>query len=837
MSFGDLKVQDLIYEDSSNNEITVVIADLATKSNPTFTGIVTVPTAPASDVSTKAASTAFVDAYYATKSGASFTGAVTGTDLTLSGNLVVNGTTTTINTQTLDVEDINITLGKVSTPSDTTANNGGLTLKGSSDKTFNWLNATDAWTSSEHIEIASGKDFRVNGNNVLSQTTLGSTVVSSSLTSLGTLTGLTVTGDVTFDSATNAGKDIVWDESSSELKFDHANANSESARAMFGGDGSTRLLIYHDASGKGIVKNENADLILGTNSAGNVEVNSVADIKLRDGRGADYLKAVRGTGVGDNKVEIYHGNESKKFETTATGVNITGALTINGAALSAAPEVSLVADGAISNNVACNITSAGKVEAITSAAAGSGFVVSGQDATYKVFTWDEEHKLLCCWFNDASDDALKLRVGTPTGTGTSQTITWGSAQTLYTDSQGNSGGYANYRYLGAGYHPDTKFHMICWRPSGIYSIAVKINSSGSVVTKGSPNSFTGGSGNSIGNVAITLVPTRGSTVRMSVFYKGPSSGNAQVKYREVTIDPSNGATTETGEIGIMPNGNWNQHSTWADTTNDTTLIGARYNGGGLYYGLIYNGGDTQTQITGSTSDTNPAICHDPVSDKVVFFYLDNSDGGNSLDLRYKIGTYNSTHTSVSWGSELTAITNNVHYDGWNGDMNNYVTYDSLNKKFYLAYKQSNPQKAMLLPFTIHSGGTSIVTETAIELKDEGWRCLTPYADITTGNVYIGMARKSGDSSGQGENEPAAATYYVASTSVTTENFLGWSAAAASDGNTATIKVTGNTVTGLSGLTPGKKYYVQMDGSVGLTPITGKTIEAGVALTSSSLLIR
>jgi len=159
MSFGDLKVQDLIYEDSSNNEITVVIADLATKHNPTFTGTVIIPTAPASDVSTKAASTAFVDAYYATKAAPAFSGNATGVNLTLSGNLVVNGTTTTINTQTLDVEDINITLGKVSTPSDTTANNGGITLKGSSDKTFNWINSTDAWTSSEHIHLLNDKDL------------------------------------------------------------------------------------------------------------------------------------------------------------------------------------------------------------------------------------------------------------------------------------------------------------------------------------------------------------------------------------------------------------------------------------------------------------------------------------------------------------------------------------------------------------------------------------------------------------------------------------------------------------------------------------------------------
>ena len=76
------------------------------------------------------------------------------------GDLTVGGTTTTINTATLDVEDKNITLGKVSTPSDTTADGGGLTLKGATDKTFNWVNATDSWTSSEHISVSGQKEFR-----------------------------------------------------------------------------------------------------------------------------------------------------------------------------------------------------------------------------------------------------------------------------------------------------------------------------------------------------------------------------------------------------------------------------------------------------------------------------------------------------------------------------------------------------------------------------------------------------------------------------------------------------------------------------------------------------
>ena len=76
------------------------------------------------------------------------------------GDLTVNGTTTTINTTNLDVEDKNITLGKVSTPSDTTADGGGLTLKGATDKTFNWVISTDSWTSSEHISVSGQKEFR-----------------------------------------------------------------------------------------------------------------------------------------------------------------------------------------------------------------------------------------------------------------------------------------------------------------------------------------------------------------------------------------------------------------------------------------------------------------------------------------------------------------------------------------------------------------------------------------------------------------------------------------------------------------------------------------------------
>ena len=128
-------------------------------------------------------------------SGATLSGNTTfGNNLTVSGNLTVDGTTTTVNSTTVTVDDKNLELGSVATPTDTTADGGGITLKGATDKTFNWVNSTDSWTASEHIDLASGKEFKINGTSVLSGSTLGSGVTGSSLTSVGTISTGTWSG-------------------------------------------------------------------------------------------------------------------------------------------------------------------------------------------------------------------------------------------------------------------------------------------------------------------------------------------------------------------------------------------------------------------------------------------------------------------------------------------------------------------------------------------------------------------------------------------------------------------------------------------------------------------
>ena len=93
-----------------------------------------------------------------------------GGNLVVTGDLSINGTTTTINATTITVDDKNIELGSVATPTNTTADGGGITLKGATDKTFNWVNASSAWTSSEHLNLLTGKEYKINNTTVLSST-------------------------------------------------------------------------------------------------------------------------------------------------------------------------------------------------------------------------------------------------------------------------------------------------------------------------------------------------------------------------------------------------------------------------------------------------------------------------------------------------------------------------------------------------------------------------------------------------------------------------------------------------------------------------------------------
>ncbi|MBI3887927.1 hypothetical protein HY310_02570, partial [Candidatus Microgenomates bacterium] len=94
--------------------------------------------------------------------------------------LVVGGTQTAISPIT--ITSITVYFAN----SDSSIINGGIILKGSTDKTLLW--SSNKWNSSEIFNLLTGKSYQIKGVDVLTSTNLGTGVLTSSLTSVGTLT-------------------------------------------------------------------------------------------------------------------------------------------------------------------------------------------------------------------------------------------------------------------------------------------------------------------------------------------------------------------------------------------------------------------------------------------------------------------------------------------------------------------------------------------------------------------------------------------------------------------------------------------------------------------------
>lgn len=114
-------------------------------------------------------------------------------DARIRGDLIVEGATTTINTTNLEIADKMVVLGKTTLPTNLTANGGGITLAAGTDvdKTIAWLSTTSSWTSSENIDLAAGKSFKIGGIDALTGSGLGINIASApGLTSVGNLVNL-----------------------------------------------------------------------------------------------------------------------------------------------------------------------------------------------------------------------------------------------------------------------------------------------------------------------------------------------------------------------------------------------------------------------------------------------------------------------------------------------------------------------------------------------------------------------------------------------------------------------------------------------------------------------
>ena len=251
------------------------------------------------------------------------TGGTISGNLIVSGTLTVQGTTTTVSSTTITVTDKNIEIGKVTTPTDTTADGGGLTLRGATDKTWNWVDSTDSWTSSEHIDLASGKVLKVAGTQILSATNFtGTSAIAtnvtvadeSSDTSCNVLFTTAATGNLppktgtnlTFNSATGA---LTATSFNGDLVGNIPDNSVTSAKIL---DGTIVNADINASAAIARTKLANVDVVDDTTPqlGGDLQSNG-NDIDF-----ADNDKAIFGTG-GD--LEIFHDGSDSRIIDTGTG--------------------------------------------------------------------------------------------------------------------------------------------------------------------------------------------------------------------------------------------------------------------------------------------------------------------------------------------------------------------------------------------------------------------------------------------------------------------------------------------------------------------------------------
>jgi hypothetical protein len=118
-------------------------------------------------------------------------------DLRVTGNLIVQGDTTTIEVGTLRVEDKNIELGSLNDSSfgnDIVVDGAGVIVKSSDgDKTLTWELLTDSWTSNKSFDLSdTALSFSISGSTKLTTDSLTNILYADDLVRIGTLQFLDV---------------------------------------------------------------------------------------------------------------------------------------------------------------------------------------------------------------------------------------------------------------------------------------------------------------------------------------------------------------------------------------------------------------------------------------------------------------------------------------------------------------------------------------------------------------------------------------------------------------------------------------------------------------------
>lgn len=220
---------------------------------------------------------------------------------------------------------------------------------------------------------------------------------------------------------------------------------------------------------------------------------------------------------------------------------------------------------------------------------------------------------------------------------------------------------------------------------------------------------------------------------------------------------------------------------------------------------------------GDTRETKVAF--DSVTNKIIVVYKDqgNSNYGTAI-----VGTVSGT--SITFGTPAVFESASTSLP--------CVAFDPIANKFVIAYADAgNSSRGTFV--------TGTITDTSLSFS-------SPFVFSGTSTVIMRSATYDSNSSKfvlsyTDSNNSVRGTSVVlqppsSQTNITAENFIGFSDGAAADTAVATVQTGCSINDAQSGLTAGQDYYVQTDGTLGLTA-ADPSVFAGTAVSATKLIVK
>jgi len=505
--------------------------------------------------------------------------------------------------------------------------------------------------------------------------------------------------------------------------------------------------------------------------------------------------------------------------TARSGINVTGGtITGDGSGLTgidAAPSFTGIASGSLSNGSPVVITSDGKLTSIsgTSVTESIGSMTTFESASTQTYSrsvckTQNANQIVIVYQDSSNSSHGTAVVGTITGT----SIVFGTPVVFEA---------ANTNHIAATFDENAGRVVIVYYDydNSNYGTAivgtVSGTGSGGTINFGTPAVY-----HSSGTSYYNTIVYDSNAQKVCIGYRGGGNSN-HATARVGTVDPSDNSITFGTEVTMSANGIEFLNSCFDSTLNKCIFVfrDTAVSKGKAVVGTI-SGTDVSfgTAVIFNNADTEYCACsYDTDQQKVVIAYRDRGTSKGTA----RTGTVSGTTMAFN-GSETVVNTIDSSYQN--------IAYNAFSKKhIYVDRGNNSPQY-----YVGTVSGQNITFETGVDLGTSSTPYLNVGPETNTSNSTFVISFRDGNDNSYGKAQVLQTAF--TNSNLTSENFIGFSDAAYTNGQNAKVQLVGSIDDAQTGLTTGAKYFVLADGSLSTTADI-LNVEAGTALSSTQILIR